>query len=243
MDQSLFSVRHRRRSKKRALCFLLISVCLLFFGIFSFAAAGWGVLSGSSQTSVDDLDAWNLILVNEDHSIPFGYTRCWEFTELSNGEFVDSRIYPALQAMFDDARADNVYPVVASGYRSREQQETLLEEKIAAYVEQGYDEKEARRLALTYCALPGHSEHELGSAVDINADPEHSRGDEVYTWLAQNARYYGFIRRYPENKKELTGIADEPWHYRYVGRDVALEMEEKGLCLEEYHEKRTVEVY
>ncbi len=243
MSRRFSSVRSHRKLKKGTLCFLLISIGLLFFGAFFFAATGFGVFSGGDAASVDNPDAWNLILVNEDHSIPFGYTRCLEFTELSNGEFVDSRIYPALQAMFDDARADNVYPVVASGYRSREQQETLLEEKIAAYVDQEYDEKEARRLALTYCAMPGHSEHELGSAVDINADPEHSRGDEVYTWLAQNARYYGFIRRYPENKKELTGIADEPWHYRYVGRDVALEMEEKGLCPEEYHEKRIAEVY
>ena len=71
---------------------------------------------------------WNLILVNQDYKVP----KDWdiELTELSNGQSVDSRIYPDLQQMFDDMRAQGVYPVVASGYRTAEKQQELMDEKI-----------------------------------------------------------------------------------------------------------------
>ena len=85
-------------------------------------------------------------------------------------------------------------------------------------------------------AVPGTSEHQLGIAVDINADEEKSKPDEVYNWLAENAHKYGFINRYPSDKTEITGIIYEPWHYRYVGRDAAEEIYKSGLCLEEYIE-------
>ena len=57
---------------------------------------------------------------------------------------------------------------------------------------------------------------------------------EVYNWLSKNAYKYGFIKRYPEDKTDLTGVMDEPWHYRYVGLDAAWEIYSQGLCLEEY---------
>ena len=224
----------KRKSKKGAVFFCLLCAALLILSFCDFAGA-FSLRVGAESAA--DPDAWNLILVNGDHSVPLGYAGRQEFTELKNGEFVDSRIYPSLQRMFDDARAEGVYPVVVSGYRSREQQKQLLAEKTAAYIGKGCGREEARRLALTYCARPGTSEHELGLAVDINADPEYSTSGEVYDWLARNACRYGFIRRYPENKKALTGIADEPWHYRYVGREAAEIIEAEGLCLEEYLER------
>lgn len=69
--------------------------------------------------------------------------------------------------------------------------------------------------------MPGTSEHQLGIAIDINADKSKSSNDEVYTWLAANAHNYGFILRYPQGKQEITGTSYEPWHYRYVGVDAA----------------------
>ena len=82
-------------------------------------------------------------------------------------------------------------------------------------------------------AVPGTSEHQIGMAVDINPDYDKS-GREVYEWLANNAHEYGFIRRYPEDKVKITGIMNEPWHYRYVGETAAKEIYEQGICLEEY---------
>lgn len=236
MEQRSFSAPKKRKRKRRLIFLALLCGFLLFFRLSGFADA-LSLYGGGGEESPSDLDAWNLVLVNKDHGVPFGYGKQLEFTELANGEFVDSRIYPALQQMFDAARASGVYPVVASGYRSREQQDDLVNERIDVYIGEGYMKDEARRLALTYCASPGYSEHELGSAVDINADSVYSTGNEVYSWLAQNARYYGFIRRYPEEKQSLTGIADEPWHYRYVGKEAARIIEDNGLCLEEYIEQ------
>ena len=177
---------------------------------------------------------WNLILVNDNYSIPNNYEV--KLTELSNGEKVDSRIYPQLQQMFDDARATGLELFVREGYRTSQDQKDIMDERIQQYRDEGYSQSEAKKLAEEYVAEPGTSEHELGIAVDINADTSKCSSDAVYTWLANNAYRYGFIKRYPEDKIEITGVNNEPWHYRYVGVDAALEMQEKGLCLEEYIE-------
>lgn len=66
---------------------------------------------------------------------------------------------------------------------------------------------------------------------------ELSNGKKVYQWLDENAYKYGFVKRYPEDKTDITGISNEPWHYRYVGTTVAKIMKEENLCLEEYLEK------
>ena len=105
---------------------------------------------------------------------------------------MDSRIYPYLQEMFDAARKDGIYPVVREGYRTYEEQQKILDDKIKAYINEGYSQSRAERTAKEWVALPGTSEHQLGIAVDINADKSKSSNDEVYTWLAANAHNYGF---------------------------------------------------
>jgi D-alanyl-D-alanine carboxypeptidase len=77
--------------------------------------------------------------------------------------------------------------------------------------------------------VPGHSEHQLGFAVDINGATY-----DVYLWLQENSYKYGFIFRYPGSKTDITGTAEEVWHYRYVGKEAAKEIYERGICLEEY---------
>lgn len=175
-----------------------------------------------------------LILVNSENKIPEDYKI--ELTELSNGETVDSEIYPDLQKMFDDMRDQGIYPVVGEGYRTVEKQQEIMEDKIRAYENEGYTRKKAEKTAMEWVAVPGTSEHELGLAVDINADKEKSANQEVYDWLYQNAYKYGFILRYPIGKTMITGIDYEPWHYRYVGREYAEEIHQSGLCLEEWLE-------
>ncbi len=192
---------------------------------------GSGDLWNDQDTEAGDED-WLLLLVNRDHPLPDGYQV--ELTQLDNGKSVDSRIYPALQQMFDDARASGIYPIVASGYRTAEDQQRIMNEKIQEFVNQGYSQDEAEQEALNWVAVPGTSEHQLGSAVDINADGIHSYGDQVYEWLNENGWRYGFIQRYPLDKTEITGISYEPWHYRYVGEQAAKEIYDQGLCLEEY---------
>lgn len=177
-------------------------------------------------------NGWNLILVNRNNYIPDDYKV--ELTELSNGQKVDSRIYPKLQEMFDEAREEGLGLFVAAGYRTQEKQQKLLDEKIEEYENEGKSETEAEKLAKEWVAVPGTSEHQLGIAVDINADTDISTRDEVYAWLSRNAYKYGFIKRYPLDKKDITGVINEPWHYRYVGEKAAKEMYFQGICLEEY---------
>ena len=185
--------------------------------------------------SIPVSEEWYLIVVNRWNETPEDYRV--ELTELSNGQKVDSRIYPYLQEMFDAARKDGIYPVVREGYRTYEEQQKILDDKIKAYINEGYSQSRAERTAKEWVALPGTSEHQLGIAVDINADKSKSSNDEVYTWLVANAHNYGFILRYPQGKQEITGTSYEPWHYRYVGVDAAREIYERGICLEEYFEK------
>ena len=179
-------------------------------------------------------EEWNLIVVNRWNEIPEEYVV--DLIELSNGQKVDSRIYPTLQEMFDAARAEGIYPIVGEGYRTAEEQQKILDDKIQAYINEGYSRARAEKTAKEWVALPGTSEHQLGIAVDINADKSKCSNEEVYTWLTENAYKYGFILRYPMGKQEITGTSYEPWHYRYVGVEAAKDIYEQGICLEEYME-------
>ena len=181
-------------------------------------------------------EPWNLILVNWEYSLPEDYQPT--LVQLSNGEQVEERVYPFLQKMFDDARRQGVFPVVSSGYRTQETQQMLYDQEIAKYREKGYGEAEAVEKAAGWVALPGTSEHQLGLAADINADPTRSSSEEVYQWLAENSWRYGFILRYPQDKVALTRIQYEPWHFRYVGAEAAKEIYENGWCLEEYLQEK-----
>lgn len=179
-------------------------------------------------------EEWNLVVVNEWNPLPETFDETLTLMELSNGQTIDVRVYPYLQMMFDDMRAANIYPTVREGYRTKEEQQEILDERIQRYIDEGCSKWRARRAALQYVAVPGYSEHHLGSAVDINADTSMSTNQDVYQWLAKHAHEYGFILRYPPGKEEVTGISYEPWHYRYVGMEAAKEIYEKNYCLEEY---------
>ena len=170
------------------------------------------------------------LVVNRDNKLPEDFPI--ELVQLSNGQQVNEIIYPELQQMFNDMRAAGIYPIVREGYRTQEDQEQIYDEKYQEYISQGYSEEDAKRETMNWVAVPGYSEHQLGMAVDINADGVHSAGWDVYNWLAENAYKYGFILRYPEGKEALTYTSYEPWHYRYVGKEDAKKIYEQGICLE-----------
>lgn len=176
---------------------------------------------------------WELILVNRSHPIPKGYDV--KLTQLRNNQSVDSRIYPSLQKMFDDMRAAGLTPIISSSYRTTEKQQSLLDEKIAAYQKEGHSRKEAEKLAKEWVAIPGTSEHQLGLAVDITSTDRNTQEPSIiWEWLMKNSYNYGFILRYPEDKEQITNTIYEPWHYRYVGKTAAKEIYERRICLEEY---------
>ena len=195
---------------------------------------GFGTIKQEEHPIASDKYGWELVLVNRDNYIPDDYEM--DLMELSNGQKIDSRIYPYLQEMFDDARNAGVYPFVRDGYRTAEEQQQILDDKIAAYRSEGYTKHMAEETAMEWGALPGTSEHQLGLAVDINADTSKCSRDDVYNWLLENSYKYGFIQRYPSGKTSITGVANEPWHYRYVGKKAAEEIHQSGMCLGEYVE-------
>ena len=227
----------KRRKRFRKGRLLPIALLLLLAGTLALKGADtvWRIWqenrilsSADYGETADDGTPWYLLLVNSTHPLPDD----WEapaLIEMPGGETVDARIYEPLSQMLADAADEGLEPFVASGFRTRTEQQGFMDEKINEYRSQGYGESEARALAEDWVALPGTSEHELGLAVDING-----ASYDLYIWLQQNSWRYGFIQRYPEDKTDITGISHEPWHYRYVGKEAAKEIYESGLCLEEY---------
>lgn len=189
-----------------------------------------GALSNDMQDDYAQTDIpWYLILVNKWNPLPKDYDL--ELMEIEGGELVDKRIYEPLMEMLDNAKAEKLGPIVVSGYRTQEQQQSFMDEKITSYRKEGYSKSKAKELAEQWVAAVGASEHQLGIAVDINGTTY-----DIYLWLQENSYKYGFIFRYPGDKTEITGVAEEVWHYRYVGVEAATEIHEQGVSLEEYLE-------
>lgn len=172
---------------------------------------------------------WNLTLVNKWNPLPDNYKVT--LVEVPGGEKVDERIYEPLMDMLEAAKEDNwdQLPIIVSGYRTQEKQQELFDAKIEEFKKQGYSDDAALEQANMWVSVPGYSEHQLGFAVDINGATY-----DLYFWLQENSYKYGFIFRYPAGKSDITGAAEEVWHYRYVGVEAATEMYEQGLCFEEY---------
>lgn len=183
-------------------------------------------IEASNPETVQD-DSWMLMLVNRWNPLPEGYTV--QLVDAPGGVQVDERIYQPLMEMLDAATEAGVGPIVVSGYRTQEKQQSLYDEKINEFLGEGYSKEEAIAQAQQWVSVPGTSEHQTGLAVDINGMIW-----DVYPWLAENSYKYGFTLRYPEDKTEITGTQHERWHFRYVGLEAAAEMYDRGLCLEEY---------
>ena len=129
--------------------------------------------------------------------------------------------------------------MICSAYRTQEYQENLYNKKVKNLVSGGMSQEDAEKEAGTVVAIPGTSEHQLGLALDIidynNYTLDKSQEKTpTQQWLMANSWEYGWILRFPNGKTELTGIIYEPWHYRYVGKELAAELHELDMCLEEY---------
>lgn len=186
------------------------------------------------DSSIED---WNLILVNKDNLIPEGYNV--EVDIIENNLEVDIRIKKYLAQMLNDARSKKLDPIICSAYRSTERQKTLFSNKVKYYKNLGYYQTQAEEKASYWVSIPGTSEHEIGLSVDIVSRSyqildENQEKTNVQKWLMENCHEYGFILRYPTEKKDITKVNYEPWHYRYVGIENAKFMKEKEFCLEEY---------
>ena len=166
-----------------------------------------------------------LLLINLDYSIPDDYQP--DLVELE-GFLVSKGCAKPLLAMMEACRAAGHRCVINTAYRDRAYQQILWDNRYNNYIAQGYSPAAATELSAQFVLPPGYSEHHTGLAVDITGT------DQMYRWLEQHAPEYGFILRYPEDKTQWTGVSYEPWHFRYVGQELALELKNLGFTLEEY---------
>lgn len=142
-----------------------------------------------------------------------------------------------LEHLFARAQEQGIVLAAVSGYRSFQRQqeiyETSLKNRGIAHTEQ-------------YIAPPGGSEHQTGLAMDISGKEMHYELKEEFEqtqagiWLKKNASLFGFIIRYPRGKEKITGYAYEPWHIRYVTKELAYYLMKMELTLEEYHQLTSV---
>ena len=187
-------------------------------------------------TTYFDRTGKEVILANPWNYIPESYT-----VKLGShgGYSMAKHIVKPLKQMLADCKDAGHTAIVCSAYRRHEDQIYLHNRRIQRFLDQGYSEEDAKREAARRVAVPGTSEHELGLALDI-VDINYQKLTEkqetmpAQQWLMANSWKYGFILRYPNEKSETTGIIYEPWHYRYVGVELATQLHNSGLCLEEY---------
>ena len=180
----------------------------------------------------------NIIMVNTWFALPDDYEP--ELVKLPNGRLAAAECYDALMQMMDDATAAGCHPDIIGAHRTIGSQQSLFNSIYQEYKDKGYGDAWSR--TLKRCAKPGTSEHHLGLAFDIvdkRYEKRYSGADNCVEWMSKNGYKYGFIVRYPENKTDITGIMGEPWHFRYVGVELATELKDSGLCLEEYLDNLT----
>ena len=177
---------------------------------------------------------WATTLISKKY--PLGKTYSPTLAPVIDGSSVtaDTRVADAYKLMYADALKEGLVLTPYSAYCSYSRQQTNYENKVQAFVLQGMTEDEANANAEKRIEPAGCSENGAGLSVDIvSASAGFSSTDE-YKWLVNNAHKYGFVLRYPEDKTDVTGIIYQPWHWRYVGIEVANEMKSNNLCLEEY---------
>lgn len=182
-------------------------------------------------------EPWYLVLVNPWYPLPEDYT--FELSKVTGKYKIDSRCADALKQFLADCKAAGHTPFICSAYRTWDDQTYLFDKKVKSFTSKGYSEEEAKILAAKETAVPGTSEHQLGLAVDILCESrpwldEGQAKTETQKWLMANCHKYGFILRYPKGTTDITGIIYEPWHYRYVGVEIATEIMTKGITFEEY---------
>ena len=198
-------------------------------------AAAKGALTIDDQKYFFTSTGANIIMVNTWNKVPDDYDP--QLVDLPNGKQASAVCAEILTKMVDDCTAAGCSPNIIGAHRTVYAQQVLFNNFIAEYEEQGYSYSYARTLTLQRCAIPGTSEHHLGLAFDIvdRRYPQQYTGENnALVWLSEHCWEYGFIIRYPESKSQITGIMSEPWHFRYVGTELAMELKDSGLCLEEY---------
>ncbi|MBQ4571993.1 MAG: M15 family metallopeptidase [Clostridia bacterium] len=177
---------------------------------------------------------WMLALINKNYPLDKNYSMSTATVVEGSSVTADIRVAEAYRQMYNAAMSEDVVLTPYSGYCSYQRQKIIYDNKVQAFLLQGLTEEEAKQSAEKRVEPAGCSENGAGLAVDVISASAGFASTNEYKWLVANAHNFGFVLRYPEDKTEITGMIYQPWHWRYVGVDVATEMKDQNLCLEEY---------
>ena len=169
---------------------------------------------GEIRNGVAYIDGY--LIANKTYSLPASY-----------GNGLTSEMQAAFNRLATAAKADGLSIYIVSGFRSYDYQRSLYN---------NYVSRDGVAEADTYSARAGHSEHQSGLAADLNSVSDSFAGTPEGIWLDRNAYQYGFILRYPQGKTNETGYIYEPWHFRYVGTELAEKLYNGGdwITMEDY---------
>ncbi len=188
------------------------------------------------QVSKDD---WFMVLASPGNPLPEGFDPETELVD-SAGYYLDSRAVEDFFAMEQAATDAGLQLKVISGFRSANRQQSLYEAQVQQFLNDGLSQQEAEAQAQRIEQKQYESDHNTGLAVDIVPTYKQTKDAAVitqlpeYQWLVEHAAEYGFILRYPQDKEEVTGVEFKPWHWRYVGKEMAAFLTENNLTLDEY---------
>ena len=186
-----------------------------------------------TNTKETNMDKGYAILVNKYTSLPDKYAPD-DVVEMSNwyaypGNSIRQEVYDAFKEMSDAAKEAGYTLIVNSSYRSYNEQKEIYAD---------YKDNRGKEYADTYAARPDFSEHQTGLSLDVfspGANMSNFADTETFKWLSENCYKYGFILRYPEGKEDITGYNYEPWHYRYLGKELSKKVYDSGLTYDEYY--------
>ena len=191
---------------------------------------------GDIATPYQAYEDWGLTLLDTIYCLPADYApndlASVAQAGLGGNRMVRSLVIDDLREMASAARAAGAPIAVASAYRSHQEQARLF---------QGYIDRDGYDQAARESARPGHSEHQLGTALDFKSrggPAPWSLADWAETpagaWMSDHAWQFGFVMSYPAGASEVTGYMYEPWHYRYVGRENAASIHDSGTTTREW---------
>ena len=176
-----------------------------------------------------------LVLVNKYYQLPADFKQYnlvnmdKKYTVNDGKQYLLSAVaYEKYVQMSDAAKKEGLSMRAVSAYRTEDYQRNLYNKYVITSGKVNAD---------NFSARPRFSEHQTGLAVDINSTKGIFEYTSEFKWLQKHAYEYGYILRYPKGKEWITGYSYEPWHYRYVGTDVAKIIYEEGITYEEYYAK------
>ncbi len=187
-----------------------------------------------NDTITTDMSKGDLILVNKFYKLDNDYSPNDVIPVSTQYAYSDrharKHVLDAFIDLWTDAKKEGYNLIINSGYRDLELQTHLYN---------SYSNSHGKEDADTFSARPRHSEHETGLAIDLSlygTIMDDFDKTEAFKWVKKNAHNYGFILRYPKDKEHITGFIYEPWHYRYVGIEVAKNIYDLNITFDEYYE-------